>query len=790
MDWQLTYLTPDAAQEFLDDPSVVSDTALAALDWRPAEVPGSVQTSAFGMLLPDLYVGDNVQRVAWMGGVYWIYRSTFVMPAVAPDEEATLVFVGIDYQAAIYLNGRKVCDHEGMFSPVAVSLEGLVTGSVNDLLVVITPFVAGPEPHEHMKSRVGIGNGWDFAPRLVTAGIWDVVRLEVRPRLRVLGTYVHTTLANQQRADNIVYIDLSELVEYGTLILTLDTTTRRYPVVQTDHLALPLEVLSPRLWWPNGHGAPTLVTLRIELDVPGRATRPFVQRVGLRSIDRVPCAGQGVEDTPLQLRINGRPIFLKGVNWTPLDACPGSITPERYRTFLEQFRAAGVNMIRVWGGGLKEKDAFYTLADEFGLMVMQEFPLACQRLARTERFFRLVAQEVTSIVRALRHHACIVLWSGGNEHYHYWASVDSGTPIMERVKATVQREFDIDPADPEWHGFADTYDEPALSLMGSLCAALDRSRPYQITSALEGEGEAHGIWTWNPRVGDYRYRDYDSLYDFWNAARRHLYSEASVPSIANLDSIRFVCGAEYKDCPQPDDSLWLLHNAFRAAWDGPDDVWLDLTSIEKLFGKLESLDALVFASQWMQAEGARYLIEAVRRRTGHTSGVLWWGVNEIWTALAGSSLIDYFGQPKLAWSFVANAFKPSILTLRYENCVCRSAKPELWLCHDGPDRFQGSYQVTLHDLQYDQREVVEGRLEAAPYSAFSIRTLPRRRLVAGGRLHIQCRLLAPGGEPVHINDYVFASNEDAPPFDATMRAYLQQLFSPAVPEQQTIRSNS
>ncbi|PYI56538.1 glycoside hydrolase family 2 protein [Paenibacillus flagellatus] len=756
----------------------------ASLDWRETSVPSNVHTSAFGIPVERLYVRDRIRETDWMNDRYWLYRARFDSPRAGEDREAVFVLKGVDYRCTVYLDGKRVLDHEGMFSPIEVPLDERAAspGEERELVVVIHPFVKGAEPYETLKARYGFGDGWDFAPRLTSAGIWDDAHVVVRPKLRVASAYTAVKRANRQRADIVVHAEWSERIESGTVTVRIGGAARSFPIVASDRLAMPIAVPSPRWWWPNGRGEPHLVELQLELDVPGRRTEPFRQRIGLRTVERVPCEGQGQEDTPLRLRINGEELFLNGVNWVPADACPAEVTAERYRTFLQRFRDAGVNFVRVWGGGLKEKDAFYDIADELGLMVMQEFPLACQKLARSETFYRVLEQEASAIVRALRHHPSVVVWSGGNEHYHYWDAVDSGTDAMEAARPAVRDMFGIGEGDREWLAGADTYAEPALALLDSVCAGLDGTRPYQITSALEGEGEVHGIWNWNPRIGDHRYRDYESLYAFWRSADKQLYSEASVSSIANADTIRDVLGLGADEplggLPEKSDPMWRLHHAFGSVWDGHDDLWLDIPSTEKLFGPMNRLEELVFANQWMQGEGCRFLIEELRRRQRRVAGVVWWGVNEPWPGLAGNALLDYYGRPKLGWSFLASAFRPTVASLRYEHCVARAVKPELWVSRNGGGRFEGRYEAELVHLHTGETETIEGRVVCGDGESVYVRTLPRVRLVPGSRLHVRLRLFdEAGGALVHTNDYVFAPAEEEAPFRGETAALLKRLYA-------------
>lgn len=763
--WQLAFFAPQ-------EHSLPEDFFTRELAWQATEVPGSVQTSGFGLPLSELYQGDRVESVRWMEEMYWVYRTEFVVPAVNADEEAVYLFQGIDYQCRIYLDAQLVCKHEGMFSPVQIPLP--VDMKRHELTVLILPFEDDKSQPHTLKARYSFGNGWDFTPKLQSRGIWDEAGIVLRQRLRITTASVQTRLDNQQRADVTVRVELSERVEQGEITVTLDGVTRTFPVVRTDSLALPFNIPSPTLWWPNGMGEAALLELRLQLRTPGHDTEPYSCRVGLRSVQRVAAEGQGVEDIPLQLLINNRKVFIKGMNWVPLDACPGSITPERYRPFLEQFHEAGVNMIRVWGGGLKEKAAFYHLADELGLLILQEFPLACQRLTRSPEFYALLTQEVSAIIRALSPHPSVVIWSGGNELYSYWDQLDSGSARMTALIPWVRTAMGINEDNRAWRA-GDGADEPALALMGELCARLDGSRPYQITSAMEGEGEAHGIWTWDPTIGDHRFRDAATLYQFWLQAQQHLYSECSVSSIANAETMQAVLGEKPESCPGTTDPIWRLHYAFHAAWDDLPDLWLDLPSTEKLFGTLPDMDSLIVANQWMQGEGGRFLIEEQRRKMPHACGIIWWGANEPWPGLAGNALLDYYARPKLSWQFIANAFKPTILSLRYPHCVLPQLKPELWISHEGQQPFAGRYEVELINLTNGETDRYAGEIACDSYSSHFIRMLIPLRLAAGVRAQVTCRLFA-GDNLLHRNDYLFASPDDAVPFDAAMLALLRQLY--------------
>ena len=302
-------------------------------EWQDVRVPVLVQNSPFGLPVSELYKGDRIGELDWMRRKHWAFQTAFTVPPIYVDEETVYVFSGIDYRYDIYRNGTKVLSREGMFSPVEIP----VSSGDNTLTVIIHPFAENKNVREHLKARCLCGDGWDFAPKLQSAGFWDEAGLAVRKKLRVTCVNVKTTLGNDQRADAVVYAELSQPITQGTVTVELAGVRRSFPVAGTDRLALPVHVPSPKLWWPNGFGEANLVELKIWLG----DTLAYTAMVGLRSLDRVACDGQGAEDYPLQLVVNNRKVFIKGVNWVPPDACPAEITTEGCRVSLRMM--AGIS---------------------------------------------------------------------------------------------------------------------------------------------------------------------------------------------------------------------------------------------------------------------------------------------------------------------------------------------------------------------------------------------------------------------------------------------------------------
>lgn len=438
--------------------------------WESARVPGTVQTSAFGLPLAELYKGKRIQEVQWMKERLWVYRRTLDVPDAGEDETVRLVFAGLDYRYEVRVDGARMVAGEGMFHPLTVPLDEMRGRRVEIEVRLLPQAISAMEMRETTKAQ--FTRGWDFAPELHTVGIWDEVALEVVPRLRVTEAFIETRLENRQRARVTVRAQLSETVGKAWAEITLAGSSRRVPVFDADHVTAYVEVEYPQLWWPNGLGAAAMHELAITLVADGRKTETFRQQVGLREVSRISAAGQRPTDIPLQFVINGVPLFINGVNWVPPDACVGDITDAHYDGILSKFREGNVNLIRVWGGGLCEKRRFYDQCDALGLLVFQEYPLACG-LGGSEDFYRQLRREATQIAHKLRRHPSVFLFCGGNENYHYWDMLNGDSPILRDAfeKGIVAVNNGKPFENREWlAGAVKRYHEPVHVILGGVTA--------------------------------------------------------------------------------------------------------------------------------------------------------------------------------------------------------------------------------------------------------------------------------------------------------------------------------
>jgi len=764
MNWSLTHVACADLAAYL----AWTPAAPVTEPYRPATVPGAVQTSSFGLPYTELLLRQNWERVAWMEARLWVYRAEFATPAAA--NAWLLTFKGLDYRTRLFVNGEFVADHEGMFSTVEIPLPTVARHVVHLAFLppalLGAPFAPGQETGTVLNLKARYMKGWDFCPRVACVGPWDEVLLAPRPAVRIHDVGTSTRLDNTARAHVAVVVHFNQPPGRGTLSVELGGVTHAIPTGARTRYTVALQIENPVLWWPHTHGTPHLYDLHVVLlAADGSVTDTAERRVGLRSVRRRPAIGQLPTATPLQLEINGVPVFLNGMNLTPFSSVPAEVTPSAYARILAPLREAGVNFLRVWGGGLREKAAFYDWCDEHGLLVMQEFSLACQLIARDADWLELLERESRAIARTLASRACVVWWTGGNEHYHFWESADSGTPIMNSIRDEVIRLFDIAPDDRLWRG-GDASDHPALRLLEGVSTEENPGSLYDITSALEDQGDVHGPWNLRLPISDHRFRDKE-FFTHWRTARAHSFSECAVSAAAHPETVAQILGlpdtATLHTLPVPsrDDPLWVAHKAFHAAWDQHPDLWFDIPETERYFGPLANLGDALFANLYLQCEAARYMVETIRQRQGHTTGFIWWGANEPFPGLGGCALVDFFGRVKPAVRVLAASLAPHLLSLAYERCVTRKFRADLVFTNSLPERFRGTYTVTVAWSDSPSSiDTYTGHIDAAGYSVVRLAELIPVTLRPDAPLVVRLTLLdASGSTPLSKQHLFFAESE-------------------------------
>lgn len=333
-----------------------------------AKVPGSVYDDLLRAgLIPDPYYERNSLLCEWVANRFWSYTTDFTVPEEYAGKRIRLVLKGIDYHAHIFLNDRKIAEHTGMYVPCIIEIGDMINaGETNQLTVMLenAPNEMGQIGYTSrtFTQKARFGYKWDFGTRLVNLGLYDIVYLDIaddpvsNENIRYLGDGILEITAENQH--------LCGILSYEGEIVTQGESERT-----EEGCKLTLEVKNPHLWYPNGmEGGQPLYDLTLTTEDDEKH-----YRIGLRTIQykKPECEDETI--LPYIPVINGKEVYIKGVNMVPLDHMYGCVTRERYQRLLTLAKEAHVNLIRVWGGGIIEKEDFYELCDEYGIMVWQEF---------------------------------------------------------------------------------------------------------------------------------------------------------------------------------------------------------------------------------------------------------------------------------------------------------------------------------------------------------------------------------------------------------------------------------
>jgi len=630
-----------------------------------ASVPGNANLDwAVGVGLPDWKYGANYKQFKQTEDHWWLYETQ--IPAVDIEAGETLRFVaeGIDYEYKIFLDGTLVREHEGMFSPVSITLEG----SKSYLLQI---WIAPPPKDDFgekdtrteaaQSCKPAVSYGWDWHPRLIPSGMWEDAYITVLPACYFTDTFLEYELNDDFTSAEVKFV--SDIKGYGESELTL------YDPAGKEVLKIPggesASLESPQLWWCNGYGDPVLYTWEAVLTCGGVVTDKKSGTVGFRKAELVMNEGAwlvpfgfplGRSPAPITILLNGTAVFAKGSNWVNPEIFTGTITRDTYLPLIKQAKLLNFNILRCWGGAIINKNAFFELCDEYGIMVWQDFPLACNDYRGTPRYLKVLEQEASAIIKRLKNYACLVLWCGGNELFNNWSMM--------------------------------TDQSKALRLLNKLCYEQDPDRPFIMTSPIDGMG--HGNYM-------FRYQDGREVYQVMPEAQKTAYTEFGVPSISGRACIDMF--AQESDIfPMVPNEITTAHHAF-GAWEGDFDSWSFLGTLRDYFGEAQTLDDLIDWSNRLQGEGYKCIFEEARRQKPFCSMALNWCYNEPWPTLANNSIISYPAEPKASFNDVAEACRPKLISARIPKFAWSAGElfsVELWLLNDSHTPIMsGSVDVTI-----------------------------------------------------------------------------------------------
>lgn len=657
----LSLTSPIAAQEVTQ--SLNSNwqfTESGKKEWLAATVPGTIHTDllAHGKI-PDPYIGTNESKVQWVETKAWEYKTTFnASDEIWKSKHKELIFEGLDTYAFVYLNDSLILTGENMFLEYRIEVGKYLKKTNNNLRIVFHPASELIEKNKAASTyknlpggdRVYIRKaqyqfGWDWGPRLVTAGIWKNVRLEGFNEFKIQTLLTTDKIQNDTAFLLMQYLPSEPLGEgekihvvlsEGNIIYADFTETGRNTFI--NYTGFPVKIPHPRLWWCNGMGKQSIYHFTCTFTSgKNKLTKKINYAIRTVRLDTTADA----YGNKFMLFLNNEPVFIKGANWIPNDNFLPRVTSEKYYSLLKATQQSNMNMLRVWGGGAYESDNFYNDCDSLGIMVWQDFMFAGGIYPGNEKFMNALRIETTYQFKRLCSHPCIAIWCGNNEITEAWNNWGW------------QKEMNISSNDSlkMWN------DEKVIftELIPGAIRWLDNMVIYIPTSPSTGWGHPEAyksgdVHYWGVWWGMEPFSSYD------NHVGRFM-SEYGFQATPPLSSFALF---------DTDGNISLNDSTTRAHQKHPKGFETISEYMIRDYPVPATFSDYVYVSQVVQLDGVSRAIEDHRKAMPYCMGTLFWQYNDCWPVTSWSS-VDYYGQKKLLQYALKDLYAPLLVTVTERN---------------------------------------------------------------------------------------------------------------------------
>ena len=653
--------------------------------WRSATVPGTVHTDLMAhQLIPDPFLDENEKKVQWIENEDWEYRCYFTLSKKEWNKpHKTLIFEGLDTFAVIHLNGKPIAKTSNMFVQKEVEVSDYLREGENVLIIKFLsslnkgkklakniPFQL-PESPRSLVRKAQYQFGWDWGPRLVTAGIWKDVKLITWDRAKIENIRVEQNSIKAKNADLIFHteINVDEVEDIDDLQISINDKIYKNLQLKKEHnhISFPFQINNPRLWQPNGLGKPEMYDFKISVLYKGKIIDSKNQRIGLRTVELI--QEKDAKGKSFYFKVNGKPLYAKGTNWIPADSFTPRITKEKYQKLIADAKAANMNMIRVWGGGIYEDDEFYKACDKNGILVWQDFMFAGSFYPSDSSFQENVKNEVKHQVKRLQNHPSLALWCGNNE-------VDEAI-----VNWGYQKQFKYSKADSlqVWKDYKTIFHEVIPQTLKEILpnAIYWPSSPSigwgHKKSLSEGDSHYWGVW-WG-----------EQAFEIYNEKVPRFASEYGFQGMPTLETTKAMFSG--KPDLNLENPIIKAHQKHGRGWEIINNYMKRDYKVPTDFVKYN------YVSQLLQARGMQIAIEAHRRNKPYNMGSLVWQHNDCWPVVSWSA-IDYLGNWKALQYELKRSFEPQIFSLEQKD-----DQYNLFLINDDFKKLQGNLDIKVMDFK-------------------------------------------------------------------------------------------
>ncbi|SEW31474.1 beta-mannosidase [Chryseobacterium wanjuense] len=619
-------------------------------NWLIATVPGTVHLDLMkNNIIPDPFKDENEKKVQWIENEDWDYQTSFKMSSKElENQNIELVFNGLDTFSKIYLNGKLIQTTDNMFRKWTIPVKQNVKNGENILQIKFksavnvgkelakkVPFTVPESPRSYVR-KAQYQFGWDWGPRLVTAGIWKDVKLNFWNQAKLENVKIEQKVLTKQKADLNIHAEIiaNNNGNYRILINGQSQNISLKPGLNT--ISVPYQIKNPKLWQPNGWGDPNVYELKISLQKDSKRIAEKSERIGLRTVELI--QEKDAKGKSFYFKVNGNPMYAKGTNWIPADSFSPRISKEKYQKLIKDSKEAHMNMIRVWGGGIYEDDEFYKACDENGILVWQDFMFAGSFYPGDENFQQNVELEVKDQINRLQNHPSLALWCGNNE-------IDEAI-----VNWKFQNQFKYSNEDSlqVWKDYNKIFHEIIPNAIKKY-ATRDKTIYWPSSPSIgwghkesltEGDSHYWGVW-WG-----------EQPFEIYNEKVPRFASEYGFQAMPTLETTKSMFSGK------PDLSLQngtiKAHEKHSRGWEIIDNY------MKRDYKSPTDFVKYNYISQLLQARGMQIAIEAHRRAKPYNMGSLYWQLNDCWPVVSWSS-IDYLGNWKALHYQIKRSFENQVI---------------------------------------------------------------------------------------------------------------------------------
>ncbi len=674
-----------------------------------AEVPGCAHTDLLkNGIIKDYFLDYQSQDCQFIENAEFEYETTFHFEG--DTDGIRLSFDCLDTFCDIWLNGHKIGFCNNMFLPWDFDVASYLTQGVNKLQVRFYPPVEQVKDKPKYKGaftndritirRMQCTFGWDWVDRFVTMGIMGDVKLYRYTETEIDDVYIATTALDSYGAELEMKVSFKQLGEETDLVWSIVSPSGDVVWSQRRALEEPLlwqkvSLGEPQLWWPNGYGKQPLYTLQMTVyDKHGQVLQQKDITFGIRTIrilelqdkeesdnwniskklQEIPHIKEGDQNEEyfgFQVLVNGCRVFCKGGNWVPCEPFPSAVTEEKCKELLRLAAEGNINMIRVWGGGVVESDVFYDTCDRLGILVIQDFQMACGSYPEKEEYFlNELRKEAAVAAKRIRNHPSLAWWTGDNEN--------SAAGHYEK------RDYDGRQA-------ANLALEPTVKVHDPYRRVLPSSpyggKPFRSVTCGNAHGTMDLIWQFK----QFRDSDLTDYHDIMLSGLSRFNSETPIFGAPAFSSMkRFLSEDKLYD-----EACLEFHTK-----NNPADILIEFpiymahrTFAEKMLGKFQNYDDQLMKMRCIQYEWVRYMVEMYRRNKGYAGGILFWMYNDCWPSDSWS-VVDYYTNPKAGWYAFKNVGRSTVGSIYKDGNSLKAV-----VMNDGRCNAKGTVKIALWNTQ-------------------------------------------------------------------------------------------